>query len=96
MTTLPESQYPKAPTPPSAFSAPRPDGSLAEALRRARPWMGWMALAGALVMAGVAAAIAVTLAPSDAQPFRQPPSGEGLKLDKQLSLPPGLRDVAGG
>jgi hypothetical protein len=58
--------------------------------RQLRPWMGWAALAGALVLGGAAAAIAVAFSPPE-EPALAPPDGEGLKIEKRLSLP---RDAA--
>jgi hypothetical protein len=54
--------------------------------RQLRPWMGWAALAGALVLGGAAAAIAVAFSPPE-EPALAPPDGEGLKIEKRLSLP---------
>lgn len=54
--------------------------------RAVRPWLGWTTLAGALVLAVAAAAIALSLAPRDAPPLRKPAS-DTLKMERQLSLP---------
>ena len=59
-------------------------------LAAGRPrWMGWAALGAALLLAAVAAAIAVSFAPPEGllQPRLPLPGKEGLKLDKQLSMP---------
>jgi hypothetical protein len=58
--------------------------------RSLAPWMGWAALAGALVLGGAAAAIAVAISPSE-KPVLSLPDGDGLKIEKRLSLP---RDAA--
>ena len=59
-------------------------------LAAGRPrWMGWAALGAALLLAAVAAAIAVSFAPPEEllQPSVPLPDKEGLKLEKQLSMP---------
>jgi hypothetical protein len=54
--------------------------------RRVRAWVGWVALGGALVLAGVAGTAALMLEPRvDNAAYSKPPAA--LKMERQLSLP---------
>lgn len=60
-----------------------------------RRWMGWLALAAAILLAAVAAAIAVSMAPEESLQAPLPSSvDEGLRMERQLSVPAGPQGQA--